>query len=184
MWFDATGDGCVPPTLPSHPNSIFTQQLLCRDCEETDKGEESEEHLLGEEFLHQRKIIRQALLGQVMEDGDEVIPYERLVVFIKQRAVAGIHERLTVRLDRMPLQEPRHILRHIRVEAGMDRVRMIPNERAIFKAGPRHILTQGDLAAALDVLPLLTLENGKLAQIVDEDCRQPFPCSPAPAKCA
>jgi hypothetical protein len=79
----------------------------------------------------------------------------------------------------MPLQEPRHILGHIRVEAGMDHVRMIPNERAIFKAGPRHILTQGDLAAALDVLPLLTLENGKLAQIVDEDCRQKFPVGDA-----
>src|SRR5580658_8185233 len=114
-----------------------------------------------------------------MEDVGAVMPHERLIVFLKQYAVAGIHERLTVRLYRMPPQHPRHLLGHIRVEAGMYHVRMIPTEGAIFKAGARQILALGDLAAALEVLPLLALENGKLTQIVDEGCRQKLPVGDA-----
>jgi hypothetical protein len=107
----------------------------------------------------------------MMENESAIMPHEGLVVFLKQRAVASIHERLTVRLDRMPLQHPRHVLGHIRVETGIDHARVILIESAIFKAGARHILALGDLTAALEVFPFLALETGKLTQIVNEGCR-------------
>jgi hypothetical protein len=48
-----------------------------------------------------------------MEDEGAIMSHERLVVFLKQRAVAGIHERLTVRLYRMSPQHSRHVLGQI-----------------------------------------------------------------------
>src|SRR5215469_1292183 len=79
----------------------------------------------------------------------------------------------------MPLQQPRHVLGHIWPKSGMDYVCMIPIEGAIFQARARYILPYRELAATLEVLPLLTRETGKLTQVVDEGRREKFPVSDA-----
>src|SRR3954452_16495449 len=52
----------------------------------------------------------------------------------------------------------------------MHDVGMVPGEGTVCEAAARHVTPERQLAAALDVFPILTLEDSEFPKVVNERC--------------